>query len=190
MRCFATMLIVFTLPALAQDPQSAAKAWRENPAFQPFNATVKVVISADEALESEITSYVSRELRSLQGILVADTNHDYEINIVAFRVPRDQPTLLVLSYLFTHVMLADKQRGLQLALRADMLPVFNQLYREVHQINDFGVMTFAAKGHLKQQCQGIVAKFDAKVLEPQRKIHEGIREQIKKTVEQLESMKP
>jgi hypothetical protein len=54
------------------------------------------------------------------------------------------------------------------------------LYGEVHTIENFGVVTFAASADLKQQCQQLVAQFDAKVLEPRRKAYERAREEIMK----------
>ena len=111
---------------------------------------------------------------------MSDKGQDYEISIVAMPVPREHPQIVALSYLFTRVLLAEKAVGIRNALTPEMVTVFDQLYREVHTLENFGVVTFAQSADLKRECQKLVAQFDAKVLEPQRKSHDQIREQIMK----------
>ena len=190
MKRLAATVLLLVSTAFGQDNSKAiAQAWRDNPIFQPFVATVKLTISAGD-LEPEISSYVTRELRSLKGLEIVETLQDHEINIVAMGVPREKPQIVALSYLFTSVLFAEKQKGLQRALAANMWPTFKQLYGEVHRIEDFAVETFGVSMDLKQQCQRLIAQFDAKIIEPRRKAHEDLREKIKKVVDDLEGGKP
>ena len=82
---------------------------------------VKVsVFSGDDDLKDEVSSYVSRELRSLAGVQTADHDWDFEISLVAIRLPENRPQMIVLSYVFTHVLILDKLPWLQVALQPDM----------------------------------------------------------------------
>jgi hypothetical protein len=183
-------LMLVTLAASAQtDAKVSAQAWRDNPAFKPFSATVKLTLSGD-TLESEISSYLLRELRSLQGIGLVDTLQDFEINVVAINVPKDRPQMITFSYLFTSVLFAEKMIGLQSALAPDMLATFNGVYRETHRIERFGVKAFGVTVDLKQQCARLIAQFDTEIIEPRRRVHETMREKIKELVVKLEAAKP
>ena len=53
------------------------------PMLQPWKANVKLTVSSRDDIKPLIVSYISRELRSLSGVTISDSEQDYEIRIVA-----------------------------------------------------------------------------------------------------------
>jgi hypothetical protein len=48
-----------------------------------FSASVTISVSANELIEQEVTSYISRELRQLGDVMIVDEGFRWQLGIVA-----------------------------------------------------------------------------------------------------------
>src|SRR5712692_10044773 len=97
MKLCTVLLLAFCGPACAQQSTPAAE-----PSFDEFLANdraarmparVRVSLHAkdDKDLESQIRSYIGRELRSLRDVVLVDADPDYDLLILAMQVDLPVP---------------------------------------------------------------------------------------------------
>jgi len=136
--------------------------------------TISIDVSADEPLKARITSYLTRELRSIPGITISDSDVSYSIEVVAVSTPN----LIALSVVKTEPyrafikVLKDKITDQQSKV------YLNQMGNAVNIVGH-GVRTTSVD-ELAQTCKEIIAEFDGGLLESNRKIWEQYQKSISK----------
>ena len=50
--------------------------------LQKFQARVKLIITADKNIKGEVTSYLTRELRSLRDVNIVEENADWVVSVI------------------------------------------------------------------------------------------------------------
>lgn len=158
----------------------------ENYDWLKFNPKVKVDVSANDNINGEIVSYLSRELRSLGDVIVVDEKPDWTISIVALELTNKggNNTGVALSILILskpHSPLIEM--GINDLYRLKKINKF-EMDSLQQMINiDFGLVT-EYEGHwlrtgspdnLRDICNGIVADFDSKYLEPTREYFQKLK---------------
>ena len=119
-----------------------------------FNVTVKLDIQSIDPPKSLVTSYIARELRSLGDVTIvgADEPSDYRIAIIVVSAEQNGSTV---GYSVTWLTSRPAALGA------------GELVRGVH-IEKFGVR-LGPTDKLQSYCSEIVAEFDSKTLERDRK---------------------
>jgi hypothetical protein len=123
-----------------------------------------------------VTSCLSRELRSIPGITIADTEHiDYEVDIVTLQV---HTGTVISGYVISTVVLEPSPTSYLEAIANRTLPkdVLNELvsfYSDDYKFMDHFIRT-AGASDLQELCKQVVADLDIKWLEPNRKIWESL----------------
>ncbi len=145
-----------------------------------FNPTIAVNVSANDAIKGEITSFISRELRQLGDVTVTDQDPTWELQIVgmeAYLKSGPKSGFVISVVIFQHFkgsifdILPDKKQAEGLKKFTAGLVSYPD-----HWIRS------GSTDELKQVCQGIVADFDAKHLDPSRS-------QFKAFLKQVEGMR-
>lgn len=65
---------------------SYASALAQSRSSPPFSTSVQVSVTAEENIKNQIESYVNRELRSLQDVVLVDQDADSELSILAMEI--------------------------------------------------------------------------------------------------------
>ena len=146
-----------------------------------LKSKIQVLVSADENIQSEITSFIDRELRELGDVTIVDDKPNWEIRILAlepqFQDGRRAPGLsisVVILYHYNNDVAYDTlfdERHAQLA---------KEMTRGLVLCADHKLL-IAPAGELKQACQKIVAVFDSEHLD---KVRKGVEKAIKAFEEQ------
>jgi hypothetical protein len=167
----AALLLVVFLPCFGQ------RQPKDSP--PKFSATVQLSITCDDALlKSQITSYLSRELRSLGDITIVDERPDFMIAAIAMTLTPEN----------------ESDKGFVIAIRTtkpersewwtakwlkDFLGVERVseaklgLLKQLHQTDEHNVQFTLVKGSLdglQRQCKQVIANFDTEVLESEHKL--------------------
>jgi hypothetical protein len=141
-------------------------------AQQPLQETMKVRLSVDAApaLRDEITSYLGRELRSLQDIRIVDQDADYILYVGAMTVSTKAgatigvaiSAVLVVPYKFEHItgLLTNMTQDQWHALEASTV---GQVFI------DQTALFAGALGDIPELCKKIIVRLDASSFEPTRK---------------------
>ena len=148
----ATLILLFALTSKvgAQQPKSS----------DPI-AKVAVSISGSENLKGEVKSYLSRELRSLNDVLVSEQDPDYEMDAIVLE-------LATLDYSKVGV-----------AISVNVLKPLKSFRRVANERgapydSSFSIFIFSwlrvgNSSDLRLICQGLIADFDNQVLDHDRK---------------------
>ena len=140
----------------------------------PWHVTISIEVGADEPLKARITSYLTRELRSIPGITIGDTHVDYGIEVVAVSTPN----LIALSVVKTEPyeafikVLKDKITDQQSKLYLDQM-------RNAVNVVGHGIRTTPVE-KLDQTCKDLIADFDGGLLESNRKVWDQYQKTISK----------
>lgn len=137
-----------------------------------YSTTIKLVISADDEIQNQVYSYISRELRSLGDVTVVEDDPQWIIQIVA--IQRKSKSGHKLGYAFSEIILSpfrpiylknlfceNDYKSLQ-AFTKDLVEV------EGHRIRIY------PEGQLQDICQELVADFDVEHLKPEREFLEEV----------------
>lgn len=162
----AFMLLVFQL-AIFADVTEPPK----------FSARLRLTITADEAISAQVTSYITREIRALGDVTVADDNPDWEMHIIAMQMVGKDKTVYGIA--LSAVLLQRSLLGpsLEVIKNWDVkLEDAQQKYLNVMvaaAMKTFTLVNYKLRTgppeSLQDICAAIVAEFDAKQLEPERK---------------------
>lgn len=135
-------------------------------------ARVRLTVAGDENLKGEVKSYLSRELRSLNDILITDENLDYELRVIAMNAS------------------TTAQRDVGIILSVTILKPLQAFRKIVGDKNenydsDFSIflidwLRIGGNSDLRQLCQSIIADFDSDFLEHDRKVNLQKLEKSKK----------
>lgn len=154
----ALLLMSLSLGARAQDAVPAR--------------TTRVLIDVgcdDVALKSRITSFISREMRSLGDIEITDVNPSYKISVVAISVT------LKSGYTAGHAVSTVISRPLgnwSWALSKELTPEnresISSIISDHESLEKHGLFVGSEDG-LRSSLEEMIAEFDAQELEPMRR---------------------
>lgn len=165
-----------------------AASFAAEPTSPRYSARVCVEISADNDLKTLVTSYVNRELRSLGDVTITDERTDWTIAIVAIK-PKTVHGVTAGVALSTVMKQAYDPAVVQLLLAGHKNKDFiteqlKFLYWDPHHVLNVG-----AEEDLQDICKELVAKFDMDCLEPARKIHREVTDQLEEAKKRHEQKK-
>ena len=142
-----------------------------------FTARVKLEVSADGATAAIVQSYLSRELRKLDGVLVTDEDPDYQLTVIAMETHSQGG--YITGYALSSLGLS-LWRGstVEFLLRngnftkdqENTLRMFARNGIVVHHL----LQTGPTEG-LETLCSRLVASFDTNALESSRKMLQQIK---------------
>jgi hypothetical protein len=150
----------------------------------PFSAKVKVWVTADGELKSLLSSFVTRELRTLPGVLVTDEQPEWELRIVAITV-KNQGSREVGYALSTATLKRFGEAPIDFlervgGLKTEFVPFLKKSTRDLYDVKELQVVIIP-QSHLQRKCQELVAAFDTEYMEPARKEWQEIEELVRKT---------
>jgi hypothetical protein len=139
-----------------------------------YSFRVAVIVSAKGNIKNLITSYVTRELRSLSDVVIVENNPQWVLAIVAFelRTKGGEKTGVAFSTVvlepFNNNML---KTLLQEKYKDSGFSLTSNLYKFQAQWLQVG-----SESDIRSICSGIVADFDGEHLEKRRKLFQQIKE--------------
>ncbi len=144
----------------------------------PVDATddkfrVKVKVSGNDDPKNLVTSYINRELRSLNDVEVVAEDPEYEIWIVCVEVGRKG------YFLSTVILIRVPDSMLQPGTKVrDESTRPDPKHSALSWAPDVSLKG-ASPGDLREVCRKIIAEFDVETLEGVRSIRKGFKEVIK-----------
>lgn len=146
----------------------------------PFSARVSVVVSADNNIKPKVESYIDRELRSLGDVVVTDDNPDWILNIVALesKTKGGYESGVVLSVV---ALKSFDKEAVMSTVSARNKGWVSDAISNLHEFSSHS-LRIGAPEELRSICSGIVADFDTKFLQPQRKYWQTVIDDCQKTV--------
>lgn len=139
-----------------------------------YSIRVSVNVTAKDDINNLITSYVTRELRSISDVVIVDTNPEWVLSIVAFEVKSKVGektgvafSTVVLEPFNNEIltrMLQEKFKDIGLIITSN-LNVFHTQWLQIGSDSD-----------VRSICSKIVADFDGEHLEKQRKLNQQFKE--------------
>lgn len=138
----------------------------------PFSARVQVFVSADENIQGQIESYLSRELRSLGDVVVTDARPEWILNVGCSELclQNGYKSGLSLSVVILRPFYND-----------DIMSLVSNKSKRV--ISTFISDLYSFDGHwffvcnqnnLKSTCSEIIAKFDSSIISQHRVCRQNI----------------
>jgi hypothetical protein len=163
----------------------------------PYSARVQVVVSSsDEVRDGELCSraksFLTRDLRELRDITVDDSDPDWSRELIAM-----QPSVAgrVTGYALSYTLRAPLVRGATLTfselptgLPEEVSSLFQRAAVALSHYRDHQLMLGPMES-LKRTCEGIVADFDAKHLEPARQETDSFHRRMRDAWKQIELKK-
>jgi len=112
---------------------------------------VALRISGDSGIASQIEGCVKQELGSLNDVDLSDTRPDYTINIIAMEI--------------------DDKGQVPIGIALTWLSLYHPkgFFEDCSLVEDYRLLTLD-KEDIQSNCRKLVARFDARSLEPHRKI--------------------
>ena len=131
---------------------------------------VKVHVTASDDIKGKAESYLKRELRDFEDVVIEDFLADYVLNVLIlepeYKSSGNKTGDLECAYLgIKRFQVSDLTRKLPREHRDTAFVATWQLYSFPEL---FGLQTGWKRTELKLLCQEIVAEFDTKLLEPDR----------------------
>lgn len=155
-----------------------------------FKARVKVSITADDDIKGTVTSYIHRELRSLNDVEIVDSDPEWELMIIAMeaKTTTGHKTGNVLSVL----ILSKFNNSLLLSISGSNKEIVSELTSHLYHFPEQWFLRQGPTKNLKDMCDKIVADFDTSCLEESRKSHREMMELLQKSIkaEQMNPKKP
>jgi len=146
---------------------------------QQFTARVKVIVSAKENIKSSLTSYLNRELRSLNDVELVETDPEWELNVLAVELKTTGGyksgvalSVVIISPFINQMLSGFFQEQFEdagLKMTSDLY-----LYPD-HWLN------VGPADKLQDLCKDVIATFDTKHLEEGRKSFRLLQKIQKKT---------
>jgi hypothetical protein len=163
---FQSIVILGSIAFLSFSVQSADTP---NPRF---SAKVKVSVEGEESVNSSVSSYLNRELRSLGDVELVDKDHEWEISvlILATRSVGGQNMGFVLS---TVIIPTFSNQW----LREYLIPKYQDLVLNITSGLSYYPKQWINIGGTKdiqEICKRIIANFDTTCLEENRKVFRQI----------------
>jgi hypothetical protein len=143
---------------------------------------VDLSLTAVESISTKISSYIKRELRSLNDVEIDEENPSWVISIVAQPIKVGQNSVGVA--ISTVIIESFESYGLNDFVIYELRDHFDSVTSKFYILKNQYIQT-GGEEHLKRMCEGIVADFDNDYLEPTRKF----RREKKKLKKELKSKK-
>jgi len=128
---------------------ASSTAFTQSASSVKFRVALK--ISGDSAIASEIEGCIKEELSLLNNVDISETKPDYTINVIAMEIVNKEqvPMGIAITWLSLY-----HPKG---------------FFEDCSLIEDYRLLTIE-KGDIRSNCQKLVARFNAKSLEPHRKV--------------------
>lgn len=149
-----------------------------NPSYSQEENPIKVGLSitANERLKNEITSYISRELRSLGDVSVSEISGDYFISIIAIELSKNEISFgYVISFTVTEPLDNNKIASL-IKDENDKARVLMELKSHNYEFQLKKSITSLPKEELASECKSFIAQFDTTTLALNRSLKERQRQ--------------
>jgi hypothetical protein len=166
------------------DPLATLFPQKGTPTLQ-FSSRVTLTITAPKSIKGEVESSMTQELRSLGGVVMVDEEADWVFVILGaeLQTKRGDTYGVALSAV---VLQAIDSRLLKEWFPAQRSPSHPSVVdvTSSHLYDFRGVwLRVGAKVHLQSLCRGVVADFNSKYLEEQRKSHQQLLENYSQAAE-------
>lgn len=139
---------------------------------------VYVDVSGDPNIKSLITSYITRELRSIGDIVVVDSKPDYKLIIVAIEDHTTSGKKFGFSLAIT-ILEYYREDIFRFMLKEKYKDSFRSIMADLCEFKNLLVMCDSDK-NLRSTCSKIVANLDNEYLEPSRKFRQRIKDSYSK----------
>jgi len=138
-----------------------------------FSASVTISVSANELIEQEVTSYISRELRQLGDVMIVDEGFRWQLGIVALEanLTDGKKSGFVLSAVIVEHF--DNSIFDYVAGEKEHVEETKAITEDLVSFPDHVVYVGATKD-LQLLCQKLVAHFDATHLDSARKTRQAL----------------
>lgn len=154
-----------------------------------FRISVQLKVSADDTIQGEVTSYLSREIRRLGDIDLVENEPSITISVIALvnKNRGDTTTGHTLSILAERpVRYRQMRQSLAKALSAEhvdsMLKVTDLVFDNTSRVLSHFVQV-GPVDELENLCKKIVAQIDGTVFEGERKIYQRVLEMMMKNAQ-------
>jgi hypothetical protein len=150
------LVVILNLPIHAAEDKSLSSIPALAKMYQ-FPAKVRVTVSGDENIMKSVTSFISRELRSLSDVELVENHPEWIIDIIVFEFKvGSKPCVASSAIIYSR---SDLQAGGNPDHRLSLCPL----------------------NELEKDCKEIVVIFDTKHLEKSRKFLRGMKEKLEKS---------
>jgi len=158
--------------------------------IEPFQARIKVSVSADDDMTNQIVSLVTRELRSLGDVLIVETKPDYILHVVALKteLKGGYPTGHAMSVVVGRLVSPQFPSSQESAASSEFMDKlkastsrkqYEKFAWEAAERQALPLQHRLLVGaDLRAQCETIVGDFDAEILQPLRQDSQALREMI------------
>lgn len=167
-------------PAKLKSPEIGTDKSVSQIKLPPFTPRVEVRVSADGSPKDLITSYVTRELRDIGGIVIVDSDPLYSIQIVAVDLQTKsgiKTGYALSSVVFTFLNPQSVCMLAGVAKDADRTKWLTTFVSGQGQIADHRIQICDTDG-LRALCDKLVASFDSEQLEPSRKALQDLQDRM------------
>ena len=139
-----------------------------------YSLRVAVNVSAKGNIKNLITSYVTRELRSLSDVVIVENNPQWELNIVAveIRTKGGKKTGVAFS---TVVLEPFNNQMLTTMIQEKYKDIGSSLTSNLYEFQAQWLQV-GSESDIRSICSGIVADFDGEHLEKRRKLYQQFKE--------------
>jgi hypothetical protein len=155
-----SLLLISTFPAWAQ----SSKSW---------NALISLTVAGEEPLKRRIVSYMDRELRSIPGVTVTDTDPDWTVGVVATTVSGDVVLSVVVAAPIRPLVELLKGKVADKTLKDIADDIAHALDIKMH------VIRIGPAANVDKLCKDLIADFDGAILEANRRAVERANEILK-----------
>ena len=138
---------------------------------------VAVSVSATDSLRNQITSYITRELRTIPDIVIVEDKPEYEIQIVALNDALESGRKIgySMSVVITYRVGDFFVKELAGTNNQTVKYAASMLAEDYVDVRTHRLLTGPNEG-LQANCSKVVADFDASELEPTRKFIQKLRD--------------
>ncbi|MCG2776971.1 MAG: hypothetical protein L6406_14970 [Desulfobacterales bacterium] len=175
---FTVVVIAFVLLLTFQEISTARSS------RNPYR--VSVTVQADESIERSINSYIKRELRSINDVVIVDTDAAFELRVLGGEIKQADAIVIhytVLETLHCSYVSIELYSAMKDFLEVNFpemdivtrLKYQNQFYKilleKAPDLRHYGHggLEVGSFTYLEKFCRRIVATFDTVYLEPQRR---------------------
>lgn len=168
---------ILTLLCLLLPSSSSA----EERTLPKFSARVELSVSSSEQITGEGTSYLSRELRSLPDVTIVEQDPDWLMSVVALEVKTKggYTAGVAISIVILKPYKTAPLKVVVGPLTPDKEKLVDMATTDLYSYQGQWLRT-GASSELKELCQGIIADFDSKHLDKDRKFHQEMIDIFKK----------
>lgn len=151
------------------------------PADSTHSFRVKVSVTAPDNIESQVKSFVSRELRSLGDVIVSDSDFEYVIGILVLVLTTEGGYESGVG-ISTIVLSTFENEWMIPSIKPESVDLVKNFTSDLYYYPDHQIRV-AQRDSIKSQCEQIVAEFDSGYLNPRREAMQRYKDSIKSGIE-------